>query len=476
MAKTMDAYLRVSRVGDRDKTSEAYRSPAIQRGEIERWCDREGVTLGKVSLDEDVSGGKAVSERKLEGLIQRAERGDSDGIITCWLDRFGRDHVENLLAVRRLKNAGARLVCVNDGVDSDQESGKLVINLKSIEAENYLERTTANWRLATGRAVAEGKHIACKAPYGYLRADFVNPEYDGRGHLIPNARLVPDPELAPAVTEAFEKRTRGESYPKIIEALPRRIAKSTLAHVFQNRAYLGEARGPNGDVKVDAHEPLTTPDTFSRCRAGKAPRRTGLSQGALLGGLITCASCGHKLAVKGTTVKGERVPIYACPRYYASGVCTAPGAAYVDRVDAYVVQELADTWGERAASIASAESAWLEAREAVRAATDALDETINDTSLPPKVFKQRVDVLHKDLEEKQHALWSLDEPDIDLDKPVVVIDGKPTIYEVWGESVEADRLTLRRAIATITLAKTRAAIPGSPGWQPVEERVSITWR
>ncbi len=37
MTRTMDAYIRVSRVGDRDKESEAYRSPTIQRGEIQRW-------------------------------------------------------------------------------------------------------------------------------------------------------------------------------------------------------------------------------------------------------------------------------------------------------------------------------------------------------------------------------------------------------------------------------------------------------
>jgi site-specific DNA recombinase len=75
-------------------------------------------------VDENVSGGRAVADRDLEKLIERAEAGLSDGVIVYRTNRFGRDHVENLVAVKRLKEAGARLVGTNDGVDSDQPQGK----------------------------------------------------------------------------------------------------------------------------------------------------------------------------------------------------------------------------------------------------------------------------------------------------------------------------------------------------------------
>jgi len=42
----MNAYIRVSRVGDRE--GEAYRAPGIQRDEIERWAKNNGVEVGKV--------------------------------------------------------------------------------------------------------------------------------------------------------------------------------------------------------------------------------------------------------------------------------------------------------------------------------------------------------------------------------------------------------------------------------------------
>lgn len=77
----MDAYIRVSWVGDRRARGEAYRSPDIQRQAIEDWCKRQNVELGKVVVEEDVSGGTAVRERGLDRLIQRCEAGASVGVV-----------------------------------------------------------------------------------------------------------------------------------------------------------------------------------------------------------------------------------------------------------------------------------------------------------------------------------------------------------------------------------------------------------
>jgi DNA invertase Pin-like site-specific DNA recombinase len=469
----MDIYIRLSRVGGRE--GEEYRSPAIQRGEIVRWMERNECTEGMVVVDEDVSGGKAVASRGLAKLLARCEAGDSHGIVTYRLDRFGRDHTENILAVKRMQDAGTRLVTVMDGVDSDQPQAKWMLNIMSMQAEDYLDRVKQNWDAATTSAVAEGKHIASKAPIGYLRADVADPRFDGKGKLIRDARLVVDPVLGPLITRAFEMRASGESYEKIQDMLEphRRVAKTTLAHVFQNRVYLGEARGPNGASNTEAHDPLTTEVVFNRCAPGRSPRRTGLSKGALLRGLVTCDSCGHKLRVVGTTVKGVRVPSYVCHARFASGACEAPSAGRVDRVDAYVLEQLWDSWDERKEAITDYASAYLQAREDVRLAEEALQETVADTSLPPKVFKARALALQEDLDAKQRIRWDMDEPDVDLTKPVAYIDGKPTTYEVWGEDPEADRRTLRNAIAKVTLAK---ADPARRRFQPISERVHITWR
>lgn len=69
-----------------------------------------------------------------------------------------------------------------------------------------------------------------------------------------------------------------------------------------------------------------------------------MAEGALLGGLITCASCGHKLQVMGTTVKDERVASYVCAKHYANGDCAEPTAARLSLVDEHVVSVMSESW------------------------------------------------------------------------------------------------------------------------------------
>ena len=82
-----DIYIRVSRLGDRteDEATEVYEA------QCRDWANRNAVSIDEVEEDTDVSGSVAVAERKLERLIQKVEAGESEGIVTPYLDRFGRD-------------------------------------------------------------------------------------------------------------------------------------------------------------------------------------------------------------------------------------------------------------------------------------------------------------------------------------------------------------------------------------------------
>jgi DNA invertase Pin-like site-specific DNA recombinase len=106
-----DLYIRVSKLGERSEEE----ATEVYEAQCRAWADRAGVAIDLVAEETDVSGATAVAERKLERLLQRVEGGESEGIITPYLDRFGRDLIEGALAYRRLKLAGGRLVCVNDG-------------------------------------------------------------------------------------------------------------------------------------------------------------------------------------------------------------------------------------------------------------------------------------------------------------------------------------------------------------------------
>ena len=80
-----DIYIRVSRLGERteDEATEVYEA------QCRDWANRNGISIDEVEEDTDVSGSVAVDERKLEHLIQKIEAGESEGIVTPYLDVSG---------------------------------------------------------------------------------------------------------------------------------------------------------------------------------------------------------------------------------------------------------------------------------------------------------------------------------------------------------------------------------------------------
>jgi DNA invertase Pin-like site-specific DNA recombinase len=66
----------------------------------------------------------AAPGRWTRASCRRVESGESQGIIAYKLSRFGPGALETLQAVERIRNAGGRLLTVEDGVDSAKPGGR----------------------------------------------------------------------------------------------------------------------------------------------------------------------------------------------------------------------------------------------------------------------------------------------------------------------------------------------------------------
>src|SRR5215204_2818688 len=150
-----DIYIRVSRLGERaeDDATEAYEE------QCRDWAARHQLIVDEVENDTDVSGAVAVAERKLERLVQKVEAGDSDGIITPYLDRLGRDNIESCMVEKRVTDADGRLVAVKDGYDSTSPNSRLLFQLRAAIAEDGFRRVKANYQAAIDRKITRGEHI-----------------------------------------------------------------------------------------------------------------------------------------------------------------------------------------------------------------------------------------------------------------------------------------------------------------------------
>src|SRR6266511_1192453 len=317
---TFDVYTRVSKLGERSEDN--LRSPELQEAACRDWAARAGLEIGEVASDKNVSGSTAAEERKLGRLIEKIERGESEGIITSYLDRFARDVMASWLALKRITEAGGRLVCVGDGFDSAAAGSKESMGYRMVAAEAYLDRTRANFLAAQNGAANRGVYLAAKAPFGYRRKDEVEPEYDGR--------------------ERFGRRAAGANFGELLRFLEERgvrMSKTGIRALLANRAYVGEMevqtarKGATRTVRGTWMTLVTEGEwQAAQRKAAFSPRDGSLARQARAHGLVYCATCGKKLRVGAYGKPGARKPTYVC----TERVCPAHPAIAASKLDMWL--------------------------------------------------------------------------------------------------------------------------------------------
>jgi DNA invertase Pin-like site-specific DNA recombinase len=272
--------------------------------------------------------------------LSRCEAGETGGIVVARLDRFARSAVDALESIKRLNEAGARLVSVEDNFDGSTPMGRFAIGILTLIAELELDRITESWSTAVKAAVERGVHISGTPPAGYRRGE------DGR--------LVVVPEEVEVIAQVFRRRAEGASWTELADFLTASGVKSSkrsaawsvtgASSLVKNRAYLGEARSGKY-VNPAAHEPIVTQAEFDAAQAQRTllkPRDGSVASLALLGGLARCAGCGHTLKIAGGRIRstGERYATYYCVGRYAKGNCPARATIRASHLDSYVEQQV----------------------------------------------------------------------------------------------------------------------------------------
>ncbi len=344
IAKPLDIYIRVSDV--RGRSGESFISPKDQEERCLALARARGYEIGEVFEELDVSGGN-MRRPKLDDAIARIEAGVSAGIIVAKLDRFARTLIGGLQTLKRINGLGGVVIVADGEFDTSTATGELVLNMMLSLAQFELSRIKENWQSNKSHAVDRGIHISPRVPPGYTRVESDNgvSAKTGRRRRKIEGPLVPDPDHAKAVSEAFSMAAAGEPYARIAALLNEyRVPSGDKAVVWQanrikrllaNRVYLGEARSGNGHVNVDAHQPLTDETTF--LLAQRKPDRVATPAAAVsvLAGLCRCASC--SFSMKGQVRKGNALSIYRCPTSTVHGRCAQPVSIAMEKLDEYVI-------------------------------------------------------------------------------------------------------------------------------------------
>lgn len=114
--------------------------------------------------------GKSITGRPEFTQMLQDVADDKDGveyILVFKLSRFGRNAADVLNSLQYIQDFGVNLICVEDGIDSSKDSGKLTITVLSavaeIERENILVQTMEGRK----QKAREGKWNGGQAPFGY---------------------------------------------------------------------------------------------------------------------------------------------------------------------------------------------------------------------------------------------------------------------------------------------------------------------
>lgn len=143
-----------------------------QKNSLKRFAEREEMQIVGIYEDAGKSGKSIEGRPAFKRMLSDIQEGlDVDYVLVYKLSRFGRNAADILNSLEFIQSYGVNLLCIEEGIDSSQTSGKLLISVLSavaeIERENILEQTM-NGRREKAR---QGKWNGGPAPYGYSLKD-----------------------------------------------------------------------------------------------------------------------------------------------------------------------------------------------------------------------------------------------------------------------------------------------------------------
>lgn len=140
-----------------------------QRTALSKFAEKEGMNVIKIYEDAGKSGKSIEGRPSFQKMIADIYEGlKVDYVLVYKLSRFGRNAADILNSLEFIQSYDVNLICIDEGIDSSQTSGKLLISILSavaeIERENIIEQTMNGRREKARQGLWNGGF----APYGYI--------------------------------------------------------------------------------------------------------------------------------------------------------------------------------------------------------------------------------------------------------------------------------------------------------------------
>lgn len=144
-----------------------------QKRYLKEWAEFEGMTVSEIYVEPGKSGKSITGREVFQKMLNDISTGqvEVDYVVVFKLSRFGRNAKDTLNSLTFLQRYGVNLLCKEDGLDSSNSIGKLMITILSGVAEMERENILVQTMLGREEKAKQGGWNGGFAPYGYELID-----------------------------------------------------------------------------------------------------------------------------------------------------------------------------------------------------------------------------------------------------------------------------------------------------------------
>ena len=294
-----------------------------QKDRLRKYAEFANMQIVSEYSDAGFSGkniqGRADFQRMLNDI--KAQKDAVSYVLVFKLSRFGRNAADVLSSLQLMQDYGVNLICVEDGIDSSKEAGKLMISVLSAVAEIERENIRAQTMAGREQKAREGRWNGGFAPYGYTLQDgeLVIAEDEAAVIRVIFDRYIHTSDGIHGVAEYLNKH----GYTKKVRqnGSLQLFSRSFVDGVLDNPVYMGKIAygrrrtekkiGTRNEMHVieqdefpvyeGQHEAIVSEEDWNLAQAKKQNRsfkRDAFKDPAhahILSGIILCPCCGKKL-------------------------------------------------------------------------------------------------------------------------------------------------------------------------------------
>lgn len=304
-------------------SSDAQRDVSIvqQKDAAHEYAEHHGYHIIK-EYDDPAYSGTRDDRPAFQLMLYEVEKLRPAYLIIWKTDRLSRDRIDAVMAKKRLRECGVKIVYVAESIPDDDEATQILM-------ESIYEAMAASFIVSHRKNVVRGMtYNAENAFYNGVKMLGYVGEVDHKYEI--------DQATAPTVRRIFKEYTEGVPMQKICDSLNNagqktvrgnRFTVNSLRNILVNRAYIGEYKFGKTLIP-DGMPRLIDDETFQKAQAKLEANKRG-GKGAIkklhpeieiedywLTGKICCGLCGGTMqGVSGTSRSGNLYYYYSCINY-----------------------------------------------------------------------------------------------------------------------------------------------------------------